>query len=135
MASVYHMPLEEESVSVLVNCFAPLAAGEFRRSLKPGGHFLYVVPEPRHLGEMKEILYDEPYENERRDERYEGFRLTEEIPIHFAFTLREQESIAALFHMTPYAWKTPKEGIERLQKINELTVTAAFRVLIFEKDR
>jgi len=37
--------------------------------------------------------------------------------------------------MTPYAWKTPKEGIERLQKINELTVTAAFRVLIFEKDR
>ena len=56
-------------------------------------------------------------------------------PNYFAFTLREQEVLAALFHMTPYAWKTPKEGIERLQKINKLTVTAAFRVLIFEKDR
>ena len=135
VASVYHMPLEEESVSLLVDCFAPLAVEEFRRVLKPGGTFLYVVPEPRHLWEMKEILYDRPYENEVRHESYEGFRLSEEIPVHFGFTLREQEAITALFRMTPYAWKTPKEGAERLQGVQELSLTAAFRILAFEREK
>ena len=34
--------------------------------LKSGGVMLYVVPAARHLMEMKEVLYDEPYENEEK---------------------------------------------------------------------
>ena len=42
-------------------------------------------------------------------------------------------AIMDLLHMTPYAWKTPKEGIERLARLEELKVTASFRVLVFRK--
>ncbi|MBQ9663076.1 MAG: methyltransferase domain-containing protein [Oscillospiraceae bacterium] len=133
VASVYRLPLADASLDLLVNCFSPLAAEEFRRVLKPGGRFLYVVPGPRHLWELKEVLYDRPYENEEKQEEYPGFRLREIIPVETFAALREPEAIRALYHMTPYTWKTPKEGAERLQALTELTVTAQFRIHIFER--
>ena len=135
VASVYRMPLAEQSVTMLVNCFAPLAAEEFFRVLKPGGLFLYIVPGRKHLWEMKEILYDQPYETEQRDEAYPGFHHTDQVPVEFQFRLQQQEQIAALFQMTPYAWKTPKQGIERLRQCHELNMTAQFRILIYEKNK
>ena len=134
VASVYHLPLADRSADLLVNCFAPLANEEFRRILKPGGFFLYVVPGQRHLWEMKEILYDRPYENTIREERYPGFRQMDEIPLRFGFHLSRHEEIAALFHMTPYAWKTPKGGVDRLMAISDLDISAEFSIFVFQRE-
>ena len=133
VASVYRLPLMDGTADMLTDCFSPLAKEEFRRVLKPGGQFLYVVPGARHLWEMKEILYERPYENEVREESYEGFRLKETVPLKFGFRLENAEDIAALFRMTPYFWKTPKEGAERLAQVQALDLTAEFRILIYEK--
>ena len=133
VASVYHLPLADRLADVVTDCFSPLAKEEFLRVLKPGGRFLYVVPGARHLWEMKEILYERPYENEVRDEEYEGFRMTETVPLTFGFQLEDAEDIAALFRMTPYFWKTPKEGIQRLAAVQALDLTAEFRILVYEK--
>ena len=35
--------------------------------------------------------------------------------------------------MTPYYWKTPKAGAERLAALDSLTTRIAFRVHIFQK--
>jgi len=131
VASVYHLPLAESSVDVLTDCFSPLAAEEFRRVVRPGGTFLYVVPGPRHLWELKEILYESPYENEEKREEYPGFALQEVVPVETVFTLTDNADLMALFAMTPYAWKTPKEGVERLEGTEKLTVTAQFRIHVF----
>ena len=48
VASSYRLPAADRSVDLLINCFSPLAIEEFRRVLRPGGHFIYVVP-----GEMR----------------------------------------------------------------------------------
>lgn len=135
VASVYHLPLADRSVSLLVNCFSPLAAEEFRRVLRPGGYFLYVVPGARHLWELKEILYDTPYENEEKMEEYHGFRFLGRETVESTFTLQSPEDIRALFHMTPYTWKTPREGIARLDGLTELTVTAQFHIHIFRREK
>ena len=58
VASSYHLPLADDTVDLLLDCFSPLALAEFRRVLRPGGAFLYVVPGARHLWELKEALYD-----------------------------------------------------------------------------
>ena len=35
--------------------------------------------------------------------------------------------------MTPYYWKTPRDGTARLAALPELTTDIAFRFLLFEK--
>lgn len=134
VASSYRLPLAEGSVDVLLNCFSPLALEEFHRVLRPGGAFLYVVPGPLHLWELKQVLYDRPYPNEEKETPYEGFAYREIVPVEGSVTLESREDIRNLFHMTPYAWKTPRAGVERLEALDRLTVRISFRVHSFIKN-
>ena len=133
VASCYHLPLADQSVDVLLNCFSPLAIEEFRRVLRPGGCFLYVVPAAEHLWEMKQVLYDQPYPNEEKETPYEGFAYESIVPVDAEITLPTQADIHALFQMTPYYWKTPKEGCDRLAALDQLTTRISFRVHVFTK--
>ena len=134
VASVYHLPLMDNSFDLIVNCFSPNAPEEFSRVLCDGGHLIYVVPAPRHLWELKNVLYETPYENEEKVEQYEGFRLERVESVTTEFTLDTNEKIKNLFHMTPYTWNTPKDGIKRLDNVDTLSVTADFRVHVFRKN-
>lgn len=133
VGSVYHLPVADEAVDLLLNVFSPLAAEEFRRVLRPGGIYLYVVPAAMHLWEMKEVLYDEPYPNEERETLYEGFRYERIVPVDFTLHLPTQADIQALFGMTPYAWKTPRAGKDRLAALEALDCRASFRIHAFQK--
>ena len=133
VASAYHLPLRDDTVDLLLDCFSPLAVDEFHRVLRPGGHFLYVVPAAEHLWEMKQVLYDCPYRNETGETPYEGFRYTDIVHVKDTITLPCQEDIQALFGMTPYCWKTPRTGKDRLAELEQLTTTAAFDIHIFER--
>ena len=133
VASSYHLPVPDESVDLLLNCFSPLALEEFLRVLKPGGAFLYVVPAAEHLWELKEVLYEHPYPNEEKETPYEGFAYETIVPVDASITLQSQADIHALFQMTPYYWKTPKEGAERLAKLDTLTTRISFRIHVFRK--
>ena len=132
VASAYHLPLEDGSADLLVNCFSPLAADEFRRVLVPGGVFLYVVPAADHLWELKEVLYDRPYRNPEEAIPYEGFDYLDIVKAGKTIIPRGQD-LADLFRMTPYYWKTPKEGGARLSDLEELTVRANFCVHVFRR--
>ena len=133
VASCYRLPLADDCADVLLDCFSPLAEAEFRRVLKPGGYFLYVVPGAEHLWELKQILYDRPYPNEEKETPYDGFAYEAVIPVESVITLRSQADLHALFQMTPYYWKTPKVGAERLSALETLTTKISFRIHIFRK--
>lgn len=133
VASSYHLPLADGSVDILLNCFSPLALEEFRRVLKPGGVFLYVVPAADHLWELKQVLYDRPYPNEEKETPYAGFAYKSIVPVDETITLENQADIHSLFQMTPYYWKTPRAGAERLAALDSLTCRVSFRIHIFQK--
>ena len=132
VASAYHLPVEDSSVDLLLNCFSPLALEEVRRVLRPGGVFLYVVPAPDHLWELKEILYEKPYRNAEEAVAYDGFEYVTIVSCERTVHV-EGQALSDLFQMTPYFWKTPKEGAERLAGYSELDVQADFRIHVFRK--
>ena len=133
VASCFHLPFASGLADILLDCFSPLALEEFRRVLKPGGYFLYVVPGAYHLWELKQVLYDAPYLNEEKETPYEGFAYEAIVPVDFPLHLDCQEDIQALFRMTPYCWKTPQTGMERLAQLSALDCQASVRVHIFRK--
>lgn len=134
VASVYHLPVADRAADLLLNCFSPLALDEFRRVLRPGGVYLYVVPAARHLWELKQVLYETPYLNPEKDTPYEGFRYLDVVPVETVLHLEDRGTIQDLFSMTPYRWKTPRAGVERLEELDRLDVTAAFRIHVFQRD-
>ena len=120
------MPCAENSADVLTDVFAPIVPEEFFRVLKPGGVMILAVPGARHLYGMKEVLYKEPYENEEHDTAYDGFEYLGRACVQKFITVNGQESIEALFSMTPYYWKTDVEGGERLCSRPRLNLTFWF---------
>ena len=132
VASAYHLPLADASVGLVLNCFSPLALDEFRRVLRPGGRMIYVVPGAEHLYQMKAVLYAEPYKNPVQQIAYDGFAAIGEREVTGRVTV-PHEQLKALFAMTPYYWKTPRGGAERLAALSRLETDISFRFLVFEK--
>ena len=133
VASVYRLPLPDACAHLLVNVFSPLAEEEFARVLRPGGHFLYAVPSQRHLWEMKEVLYERPYENPVKREDYPGFDWLGMDQVRDTLHLDRPEDIMALFHMTPYAWKTPRKGIDRLGSLHQIDTQIGFDIHLYRR--
>ena len=132
ISSIFHLPLPDSCMDGAVTCFAPAAGQELLRILKPGGIFVYVQPAKRHLYELKEVLYEHPYEN---DEEPPALPLTliKERTVSRPFAA-DHTSLMNLFQMTPYAYKTGTAGTARLQEIASMSVTAAFVIRVYAKD-
>ncbi len=133
-AGVYHMPVGDMCVDMVLNFFAPLAKEEYLRVLKPRGMFIMAIPAARLLWEMNEVLYSVPKENQVQDFTLPGFTLMEEREVTAPFVLEGQASIHALFSMTPYYFRTPKAGRERLASLTTLGVTGRFHLLVYRKE-
>ena len=97
------------------------------------GVLLIAVPSERHLLGLKEILYESPYVNEETDTEYQGFDFLERIPLRGTITITDPEQIANLFSMTPYYWKTPQAGCERLRQTTRLKTEIGFDLLLYRR--
>ena len=133
VASSFAIPLPTGGVQLLTNVFSPLAEEEFARVVAPGGYFLYAVPGERHLYGMKELLYDQPYENPHRETEYPGFQFVERTSIRGEITLPDSRTAMDLFSMTPYYWKTGVEGVRRLEACQGLVTEIAFDFLVYRR--
>lgn len=133
-ASISDIPAEDGSVDILFNLFAPYNAAEFARVLKPGGTLIRVFPGERHLWELKAAVYATPYENVIDTLELAGFSLLSRSDLHFPLTLAGEEQIEALFKMTPYYYKTSREGQARLAALQKLHTNAEFIVAEYRKE-
>lgn len=133
-ASCYALPLADRSVDCITCFFAPDAAAEFDRVLSPGGLLLLAFPGRRHLWELKEILYDTPYENDVHDTARRGYSIVAEQTVEYRHALSSPEQIRALYEMTPYCYRTPAAGRARLDARTSLSVTCAFELVLYRKD-
>ena len=80
------------------------------------------------------MLYDRPYPNQVKQTPYPGFSYREIRHVESVIHLPCQEDIHALFQMTPYYWKTPRSGAERLAALTALDVTISVDIHVFCRD-
>lgn len=125
-------PVADGWADILLNVFSPFAEKEFSRMLRPGGLLIYAVPTPRHLFGLKEVLYDQPYENPAIRTEYPGFVPAGEQTVTDTITL-DNAMAQNLFTMTPYYYNTPTEGARRLAQCPELTTEIGFRFLLYRR--
>lgn len=135
VASVFDIPVSDKSFDILLNVFSPLSIDEYKRVLKYGGYYVYVVPAARHLWQLKAAIYDTPYENREEDIPYEGFEHVETRKVRYETLIKTKEDIFALFQMTPYYWKTSAKGAEKLSAYESLLTEVAFDIHIYKKEK
>ena len=133
VASSFSSPVQTGWADVVLNVFAPFAREEFLRVLRPGGQLFYAVPGPRHLFGLKAVLYEHPYENPVQEVDYPGFTALGQVECEGSIRV-EGEAVQDLFAMTPYFWKTPREGAERLAACPAVETPIQFRFLKFAKE-
>lgn len=132
LASIFRLPFADESVDTVVTCFAPFAKDETERILKKGGTFVFVTPGEMHLYELKEVLYEHPYRNITKD-------LSTSLTLIETNTITETKTMAhdtlrSLFAMTPYAYKTGRDGAAKLAEIEQMDITCSFVIRVYRKD-
>lgn len=133
VGSIFHMPVVNCAADCLVSIFAPIVPEEFARVVKPGGTLVLAVAAPRHLYQLKEAVYEHPYENEIKDTSYKGFILLERIPVRGEITLESAGAVNDLFTMTPYHWKTSAGDKEKLKALEKLTTEIGFDFLCYRR--
>lgn len=133
VSGIFDLPLRDASVDAVVSLFAPVAEQEFLRVLKPGGILLLAGSGAEHLLDLKRVLYDTPYQNKPRADLPQEMQLLEERQLQFTMELAQDE-LQALFAMTPYYYRTPRAGKERLDALSSLAVGAEVDFSVWRKE-
>lgn len=129
VASLYHLPVMPGRFDLIYNLFAPHSPRQFAGALAPEGRLLVGVPGPRHLWELKQLLYETPYPNPEEQLELPGFAPPERQRLAYPMEL-DHRALNLLFQMTPYFYKTPAQAKERLAQCSGLTVTAEFILMM-----
>ena len=132
-ATAAHIPVEDESVSLLTSLFALTLPEEFHRVLQPGGHYFQVLAAEDHLLGLKGIIYDQlNFKEKNTVPELPGFELVKSVPIRFTFTVEGQQ-VQNLFSMTPHVFRIGKDGARRLRETEKLTDTASCVLNVYRR--
>lgn len=133
VASAAKLPMAEDSTDVMISIFAPFFAEEFLRVLKDDGVIIRAYPLARHLWELKELVYDTPYENPETDMEEDGFEIAGRHELRYKIMIERYEDIKNLFVMTPYFYRTSEEDTEKLSHIDKLGLSLEFGIVVYKK--
>ena len=130
VASLFEMPFESESVDVVTSIFVPLGQEEIHRILKEDGTWIVVGPGPKHCWELKETLYEVPYENKEPSDVCDGFEMVSRDVISNKVFV---DDVWSLLEMTPYRYRTSNEALDKIRNSQGFEVTFEFVVTEWRK--
>jgi 23S rRNA (guanine745-N1)-methyltransferase len=134
VASNRHIPLANQSADVLLSLFGFPEYAEFKRVLTQTGKLVMVSAGPKHLIELREIIYEDiSASNSQRIEEAAaaGFSLCDSAELNYQIPTLDQDAISQLLTMTPHLFRASADGKRRAAGLSELAVTVdvVFEVL------
>ncbi|WP_449545296.1 23S rRNA (guanine(745)-N(1))-methyltransferase [Lelliottia amnigena] len=133
VASSHRLPFGDASQDAIIRIYAPCKAEELARVVKPGGWVVTVTPGPRHLMEMKGLIYDEVRLHAPHSEQLARFTLKHEQSLGYDMQLTGKEAVA-LLQMTPFAWRAKPDVWEALANEKEFHCQTDFSIHCWQRD-
>lgn len=133
VATASHLPLADCTANAVTAMFALFLPDEYARILKKGGIVVEVTVASEHLHEMKSIIYDEVFPQEKYPAPC-GEKFEELLCEKYVFQCPlDNTALVHLLKMTPHFWRIHQQRREQLEKTAGLTVTAAYWVRVLRK--
>ncbi|WP_312816391.1 23S rRNA (guanine(745)-N(1))-methyltransferase [Atlantibacter subterraneus] len=132
VASSHRLPFADASLDAVIRIYAPCNAQELARAVKPGGCVITVVPGPRHLMQLKGLIYDEIKLHATEGEALAGFTLKEEAQLAYAMALKAEHAVA-LLQMTPFAWRARPEVWAALSAVETFDCETDFCIRVWQR--
>ncbi|MBE5817280.1 MAG: methyltransferase domain-containing protein [Clostridiales bacterium] len=133
VASIFNLPFDDSSFSIIFNLFAPLSSEEFARVLCDDGILIRLLPLENHLIELKRVIYNEAYLNDPPESKINSFSLIDYKEIKYSMNV-EKELLPDLFAMTPYYRKTSAQDSAKLHDISSMDITVHTALQVFRKN-
>lgn len=133
VASSQRLPFSDACMDAVVRIYAPCNPQELERVVKQGGVVITATPGPRHLMELKGLIYDEIRLHEANSEALPGFRLSETQQLAYPMKLKGSEAVA-LLQMTPFAWRAKPEVWEKLAGLETFDCQTDFLIQVWQRE-
>ena len=133
VAGIYDLPVKDGSATAVMNLFAPCAETEFCRVLANRGVLILVYAGEDHLYGLKKAVYDVPYKNDARADLPTEMELLREDRVRYTAHIPSGALVRSLFSMTPYAFRTSRADLEKLDHIESLDTEVDVTVAVYRK--
>lgn len=130
VASNQKIPFEDSYFDCLLHIFSPIFLDEVKRLLNDRGILILVAPGVKHLYELKEMLYTNPYYNKIDNLILNDFSKVLEKNLEYKIDVTLDDFLN-LIKMTPYFYKTKKSDIENINFKGTISITVEFIISVF----
>lgn len=130
-----NLPIQNNSVDIILDILSPSNYKEFLRILAKEGLVLKVVPASDYLKEIREVIYDDPKKHRYIQEEnimqlfYQHFNNVKETRITYTKQLSPSE-MEHLIKMTPLTWNAKEEKLTKILTTNPFVITIDLIVLV-----
>lgn len=133
VASSQRLPFEDNSLEGVLRIYAPCNPDELTRVVKPGGIVITVTPGPRHLYQLKSLIYNEVHLHPLKEEHFAGFGPAQEQQVAYPMVLNGADA-TALLSMTPFAWKATDAVKTQLAAETGFSCETDFLIRVYRRD-
>ncbi|BET63074.1 23S rRNA (guanine(745)-N(1))-methyltransferase [Yersinia pseudotuberculosis] len=113
VASSHRLPFANGALDAVLRIYAPCKAVELARTVKPGGIVVTVAPGPRHLYQLKALIYAQVQLHDDTEEHLDGFELIRRETLAYDMKLTGEQGFN-LLQMTPFAWRASVDTGQKL---------------------
>jgi 23S rRNA (guanine745-N1)-methyltransferase len=133
--NIFALPLRDKSTDAMVSLFAPITEPEAYRTLSDNGILVVGGSGPRHLWELRELLYENPREADASFKLPSGFVVEDEQTLEYTARIKCTEDVKNLFTMTPFYYRTGEEAKKKLDSVHDMDVTVQVVFRVLKKNR
>ena len=133
VANSKNIPIESNSIDVVLAMFSFVTPSEINRVLKDDGIIIQVSAGNNHLIEIKNIVYDNVIIKNKENVKL-PFNLINSYEYNTKININNNEDIVNLFKMTPHYYRVKKDNKTLLDNLNNMDVTLDIIVNVYKKD-